>query len=230
MPSSTAISSDLEPGDEEDRGASTRYIAEHGHGPSPDVLASELNSPESLVRKALRRLHDAHALLLHPGSELTWVVHPFAPAPGSCWVETVSRGYWANCLYCAFGIVAATSQDAVVTTRLGGEGETVQYYIRGGALVSTGDVFHLSTPVAHWWDSVMFACSSFQPFHAEADVEGWCRRHALPQGAVLSLPQLWAFAHDWYGGYLNIPWRKRSAAEALALFKRHGLTGPFWQI
>lgn len=47
---------------------------------------------------------------------------------------------------------------------------------------------------------------------------------------MLTLPQLWSFARDWYGSYLDAPWRKRTAAEAAALFARHGLTGAFWAI
>jgi len=46
----------------------------------------------------------------------------------------------------------------------------------------------------------------------------------------MSLPQLWRFARDWYGGYLDLPWRKRSAAEVAALFGLHGLEGPFWSL
>ncbi len=39
-----------------------------------------------------------------------------------------------------------------------------------------------------------------------------------------------AFAQDWYGGYLDQPWRKRSASEARELFARHGLISDFWTI
>jgi hypothetical protein len=107
-------------------------------------------------------------LLLHPHACEPWVVHPFALAPGSCWVQTNERGYWANCLYCAFGIAAALRRDAVVTTRFGGEAESVRYVISDGAPDRRDDVFHLSTPAARWWDNVIFACSSFQPFASEA--------------------------------------------------------------
>lgn len=120
--------------------------------------------------------------------------------------------------------------DAVIATRIGGEGEAVRYAVEGGRPVDTGDVFHLSTPVAQWWDNVVFACSSFQPFHAEADVDAWCARHALPKGAVLTMPALWRFASEWYGRHLDQPWRKRSADEVRALFARHDLTGGFWQV
>lgn len=41
---------------------------------------------------------------------------------------------------------------------------------------------------------------------------------------------MWRFAQDWYGPDLDRSWRKRSPAEASALFARHGLTGPFWSL
>ena len=220
----------LSAGDQRLRGILALAIAETGHAPSTAALAERAGLPVAEVDAGLRRLHDGHALLLHPGDGCRpWVVHPFALAPGGCWVQTPHLGYWANCLYCAFGIAAALKTDAVISTRIGGEGEPVRYVVEGGRGPVSTDIFHLSTPVAQWWDNVVFACSSFQPFHAEADVDPWCARHALPRGAVLTMPALWAFASDWYGKHLDQPWRKRSLEEVRALFARHGLTGEFWK-
>lgn len=220
----------LQPGDEEVRGALTRLIARLGLAPAAVEVAAEAGCAEGEVGPALARLQAAHALLLHPGSTRPWVVHPFALAPAACWVATAERGYWASCLYCALGVAAALGRDATVTTRLGGEAETVAYRVRAGELVDTEGCFHLSTPAARWWDNVIFACASFQPFRREDEVDPWCARHGLPRGAVLSLPALWRFASDWYGSYLARPWRRRSADEAAALFTRHGLVGPFWAL
>ncbi len=216
--------------DEAVRGALTRAIARLGHAPGLGALANELSRPAADVARSLQRLADAHALLLHPGTTTPWVVHPFALSAGSCWVETARGGYWANCLYCACGIAAAMRCDAHIHTRYGGEAQAVTFHVRNGALVDTGDIFHLSTPAARWWDNVIFACASFQPFRSRQDVDAWCERHGLPHGAVLSLPQLWNFARDWYGAYLDEPWKKRSRQEAQAVFRRHDLTGPFWDL
>ena len=216
--------------DEAVRGALTRAIARLGHAPGLGALANELSRPAADVARSLQRLADAHTLLLHPGTTTPWVVHPFALSPGSCWVETASGGYWANCLYCACGIAAAMRCDAHIHTRYGGEAQAVTFHVRDGALIDTGDIFHLSTPAARWWENVIFACASFQPFRSRQDVDAWCERHGLPHGAVLSLPQLWNFARDWYGAYLDEPWKKRSRQEAQAIFRRHDLTGPFWDL
>jgi alkylmercury lyase-like protein len=216
--------------DQDLRGLLTRMIAERGHAPGTAELAEAAEITVAEAEASLRRLHDGHALLLHPHKCEPWAVHPFALSAGGCWVETAERGYWANCLYCGFGIAAALDADARLTARLGGESGAATYRIERGTLLDTAGVFHLSTPVARWWDNVIHACASFQPFADEADIDPWCARHGLPRGAVMSLEALWAFAADWYGGYLRRPWRKRSPQEVRALFARHGLTGPFWEI
>lgn len=220
---------ELSDSDQDLRGLLARMIAERGHAPSLLELGDTAGLSEQEVRSALRRLHDAHALLLHPDRCEPWVVHPFALSPGSCWVKTPERGYWANCLYCGLGIAAALRSDALITTRIGGESETRVFRVVNGDLLDRDFVFHLSTPVSRWWDNVIHACASFQPFASEAEVDSWCERHALPRGAVLSPAALWRFASDWYGTCLDEHWRKRSPDEIRALFGRHGLTGPFWQ-
>lgn len=220
----------LQPIDHQVRSALTQRIADLGHAPTNEALALQLGLSLDDLEASLQRLHQAHALLLHPHACRPWVVHPFALSAGSCWVQTARFGYWANCLYCGFGVAAALRCDAEITTRLGGEGETVRYVIENGAPHETSDVFHLSTPVAQWWDNVIFACASFQPFRSEADIGSWCGRHSLPKGAVLAMPALWRLASDWYGNYLEAGWRKRTPEAARDLFRRHNLLGPFWKV
>jgi hypothetical protein len=216
--------------DQDLRGLLTRMIAERGHAPSNAELAEAAGADVSTIETSLRRLHDSHSLLLHPHVCKPWVVHPFALSAGGCWVETPQRGYWANCLYCGLGIAAVLDSDAVLTARLGGEGVTRQWRVEGGHLRDNDGVFHLSIPVAFWWDNVIAACASFQPFADEAEIDPWCTRHRMERGAVLTMDALWRFASDWYGAYLRGPWRKRSADEVRALFAAHGFTGKFWAI
>lgn len=212
------------------RGALTRSIAELGHAPSTAALAARLGVLTDTVEASLRALHDAHALLLHPHKLEPWAVHPFALSAGSCWVEIDGRGWWANCLYCGMGIAAAIGGDADIFTRLGGERESVVVNVRSSAVAQSDLLFHLSTPPKQWWDNVIHACATFQPFRSEQEIDRWCERHAMPKGAVVPLPQMWAFARDWYGDYVHKPWRKRTPDEIRELFARHGFTSPFWSM
>ncbi len=212
------------------RGALTRSIAELGHAPTCLHLAEMCDYTLPEVQASLARLQHAHCLQLHPGTHEPWVVHPFALSPGSCWVDTEARGWWANCLYCAMGIAAAVGTSADIHTRIGGESETLTVRIRDGHVDDGTLLFHLSTPFRHWWDNVIHACATFQPFRSEDEIDDWCRRHALPMGAVMASADLWDFAKDWYGDYISEPWRKRTDAEASSVFARHGLTGHFWAL
>ncbi|HZU51150.1 MAG TPA: organomercurial lyase [Sphingomicrobium sp.] len=175
-------------------------------------------------------MHDAHSLLLHPHRCAAWVVHPFALSPGSCWVEIGARGWWANCVYCAMGIAASLKADADISTRIGGEREPVVIRIRDDDVLERDLLLHLSTPVREWWDNVIHACATFQPFRRKSDVHVWCERHAMPLGAIIPLPEMYAFARDWYGDYVDKPWRKRSRDETVALFAKHGFEGEFWKV
>lgn len=212
------------------RGELTKSIAELEHAPPIAELASRSGCSVSECEAALAALGKADALLLHPGTTRPWVVHPFALSPGSCWVEIGEKGWWANCLYCAFGIVSAIGGDARISTRMGGERESVEVQIRDGELVAERLLFHLSTPPRLWWENVIHACASFQPFRAESDVDRWCHRHDLPKGAVVPLERMWLFAQDWYGDYIRKPWCKRSSPEVAEIFERHGFTSPFWSM
>lgn len=212
------------------RGELTRAIAELGHAPSAEDLARRCNCTPGDVEHSLRQLHAAHCLALHPDRTEPWAVHPFALSPASCWVSAGDRGWWANCLYCGMGIVAALDLDAEIHTRFGGEAEPLVVSIAGGRVGDGEILFHLSTPVRHWWNNVIHACATFQPFRTEAEVEAWCARHALPRGTVMTTAELWDFAKDWYGDYLRKPWRKRSLLETEAIFAKHRLTGDFWRL
>jgi hypothetical protein len=220
---------ELQSGDLDLRGRLTRHIAEFGHAPTNEQLAAAMQTDVSEIEASLRRLHNAHALLLHPHNCAPWVVHPFALSPGSCWVQIADRGWWANCLYCGMGIAAALRRDADIHTRFGGESEALLIQVRSGELLQTDLLFHLATPVREWWDNVIHACASFQPFRSEQEVRSWCTRHAFDRGAIVPLGRMWHFAAEWYGSYLSEPWRKRWREEIADRFSRHGMTGEFWE-
>ena len=128
------------------------------------------------------------------------------------------------------GIGAALGRDVEIHTRIGGEHEPIVVHITNGKVQEDDLLLHLSTPVREWWDNVIHACASFQPFRSKADIEVWCARHDLPLGAIVPLPKMWGFAADWYGDYLSEPWKKRSTNEVKELFAKHGFTDEFWRL
>ena len=67
-------------------------------------------------------------------------------------------------------------------------------------------------------------------FRSEGHVDRWRTTHNLDRGALLSLEQQWQLAQSWYADRLSPDWRRRTPAEAAAVFESVGLTGAFWRL
>ena len=67
-------------------------------------------------------------------------------------------------------------------------------------------------------------------FRSEAHVDRWCDQRGLPKGEVFSIDKLWRLADRWYSDRMSPGWRRRSTAEAEALFAEVGLRGEFWRL
>ena len=67
-------------------------------------------------------------------------------------------------------------------------------------------------------------------FRSEAHVDRWCTARRLPRGAVFTLDQAWRLAKAWYADRLSPDWRRRTPAEAEAVFGSVGLRGSFWKL
>jgi hypothetical protein len=200
-----------------------------GRPPALDELARALAVAPEDVAAALRRLHDGHGLVLHPGSTDVWITHPVSASPTAVWVADGARGWWAPCLWCASGIVALAAPTSTIHARYAGEHEPAAIEVRGG--VAAGDlVVHFSLPPRDAWCNVVHWCSTVLPFRRAADVAPWCDRHGLPLGAVVPWTQVLAFGRAWYGRHLDQDWRKHTVTEAQAIFDALGLRGDFWRL
>jgi Alkylmercury lyase len=102
--------------------------------------------------------------------------------------------------------------------------------IERGTLLDKDYVIHFPVPMAKAWDNVVYTCSMMLLFAAEAEVENWCAKRRIAKGDVRPIEQIWGFAREWYGRHLDPDWHKWTADEAAAMFRRHGLDGPIWQI
>lgn len=67
-------------------------------------------------------------------------------------------------------------------------------------------------------------------FRSEGEVRDWLAAKGLVLGALIQPQTLYDLGADWYGTRLDFDWQRATAAEAAALFERHGLTGPFWSL
>jgi hypothetical protein len=67
-------------------------------------------------------------------------------------------------------------------------------------------------------------------FRSEAHVDAWCEQRGLPRGMSFPLEICWQLAQIWHGDRLSPDWRRRSPAEAQAVFDSLGLRGDFWRL
>lgn len=207
-----------------------RSFVEQGYAPTMADLADGLAESPQDVRVALEALEDAHGVVLHPTTREIWVAHPFSAAPTNFWIESGDRGWWANCAWCAMGAVTLIGGTGTITTTVGAESKQVVLRVEKGALMEAGLYVHFPIPMARAWDNVIYTCSTMLLFESEEQVTDWCARHRIARGDLQPVSRVLEFAKDWYGRHLDRDWTKWSAAEAAALFERHGLAGDTWRI
>ena len=125
-----------------------RWFVEHGSAPS----AEEAGTDEA----ALRRLHDAHALVLEPDRPEIRMLNPFSAVPTPYRVEAGGRSWFGNCAWDAFGIPAALGVDGHVSTECLDCGEPLEADLVGGRPEPDDLVAHILLPARHWWDDIVF--------------------------------------------------------------------------
>ena len=128
-----------------------------GRAQTTAETAAALGLAEDEVAAAYRRLHDAHALVLHPGTDEIRMLNPFSAVETPHRVEAGGRSWFANCAWDALGIPAALHADGSVSSECPDCGEPLQLEVRDGELVRGADLLvHFVVPARRWWDDIAF--------------------------------------------------------------------------
>lgn len=188
------------------------------------ALAARAGCSIADAETSLTRLADAHAVVLHPNTHDVWIAHPFSCSPTGTWVAGAARGWWAPCMWCAFGIAVLVDDPVTIHARIGGETEPVEITPDSDLLV------HFAVPPREAWSNVVHFCAMVLPFRSELDIDRWSARHQLPRGATVPVAKVRALAHRWYGRHRDPTWVKHTTAEAQQIFADVGLTDTFWQL
>ena len=106
-----------------------------GRAQSTADTAAALGLAEDEVAAAYRRLHEAHALVLDPGTTEIRMLNPFSAVETPHRVEAGGRSWFANCAWDALGIPAALHTDGTVGSQCPDCGEPLELEVRGGELV-----------------------------------------------------------------------------------------------
>lgn len=128
-----------------------------GAAPTVSATAAAFGLTGGEVETALRRLHDAHALVLAPGGTQIRMLNPFSAVETPHRVGAGERTWFANCAWDALGIPAALHVDAGIDTRCPDCGEPLELEVRDGELVRGAELLvHFVVPARRWWDDIGF--------------------------------------------------------------------------
>ncbi len=142
--------------DDEVRLAVYRLFVKNVRAPVAADIAEDLGVRPIEVEEALRRLHDAHVLVLAPGTPYVWMANPMSALPTPYRTRVGQKEFWANCVWDAFGIVAMLGGTGTVSARCGDCGDELEVDVRGGTVPSSDYVVHYAVPAAQWWDDIGF--------------------------------------------------------------------------
>ena len=130
-----------------------RTFAETGEAPSSGTLEAWSGGPDASAA-ALRRLHDAHAVVLDDAGRIRMAL-PFSAVPTGHRVGAGEQRWWANCAWDALAIPAALGIDARIDAEWLDTGEPVDLAIVGGELSDVDGFVHFTIPARRWWDDIV---------------------------------------------------------------------------
>ncbi len=82
------------------------FFVEHQRPPTTAETAGAFGIAEDEARQAYRRLHDAHTLLLEPGTSDVRMANPLSAVETPYRVNVDGRTFFANCAWDSLGIPA----------------------------------------------------------------------------------------------------------------------------
>ncbi len=206
-----------------------RFVARHGYAPPMGELCRMLDCSEEECESVLARLSAIRGVILKPGSNEIWAIHPFTLMPTATYVSTADQSWWANCAWCALGIGAALGQDIRVSTKVGAHDTDLHFDVRNGEASRAELLIHFPFSPGEWWNNPYNPCGCILFFSSEAEIDQWCAQHNLPKGEVITIATGIALAKKWFGDYLEPTWRRKTADESRELFHSLGLTSAFWR-
>lgn len=133
-----------------------RSFVEVGHAPVATEIAEAVGATPWEVEEALQRLHDAHVLVLAPGTPYVWMANPISALPTPYTATSGDKTFWGNCIWDALGIIAMLGADGEVSARCPDCGDELRLEIRDRELEPSDHIVHYAVAARHWWDDIGF--------------------------------------------------------------------------
>src|SRR5688500_2472867 len=114
-----------------------QFFVEHTRPPTAVETAGVFGITEEAASEAYQRLHDAHPLLLNPGTTDVRMANPLSAVPTPYRVTISGRMLFANCAWDSLGIPAMLGADATIEsvyTDADGSGTGARYAVDGSTL------------------------------------------------------------------------------------------------
>jgi hypothetical protein len=132
-------------------------VVADGRPPTTAETAAVFDRDDGEIAAAYLRLHDAHALVLFPGTADVWMANPFCFAPTPHRVEAGGRIWTGTCAWDALGIPAALHGDGRIDSECACCGEAIGLRVEKGSLVEGEELLvHILVPARRWWDDIGF--------------------------------------------------------------------------
>lgn len=126
-----------------------------GVPPSSDAIAKAMRADRADVNASLRRLADAHILVLQRDTGEVLMANPFSAVPTPFRVQAGRVSAYGNCIWDALGIPAMLHSDATITTSCADCGTAASVEVRGGEVRGEG-IIHFAIPAREWWRDIVF--------------------------------------------------------------------------
>jgi hypothetical protein len=133
-----------------------RFMVDNGRPPMPVEIATGVQSNSADVEAALKRLAEAHVLVLAPGTPYIWLANPLSALPSPYRVEAGGAKHYGICIWDALGVVAMLGDEGRVSSLCPDCGEELNLVVRKGEIEPRDYVVHYAIPAAHWWDDIGF--------------------------------------------------------------------------
>jgi hypothetical protein len=133
-----------------------RRFVETGRTPLVADVAREFELSQEAAVAALRRLHDAHALVPERDALEIRMLNPFSCVPSAWRVEAAGRTWFSNCAWDSFAVCAALHSDGRIESSCADCGEPLAVDVRDRKAVQRDYLFHVLVPSRQWWDDIVF--------------------------------------------------------------------------
>lgn len=128
---------------------------EQSRPPSVAELSNTLGASPEEVSSAIRNLAEEHCLVLVPGTESVWMVHPFSGIETDFVVSIGERRWFANCVWDGLSILALLGGEdgGSLDTHSPATGEGLRFEVSQGIVHGPG-IVHFLVPARHFWDDI----------------------------------------------------------------------------